>query len=95
MGGVLFFGGRPPKVPTFSGSGPERLERGPQHSACRRNFQKSLRKFVVLRIGYNLREKSAAHLNTRGAPTKKQKSAVFACFGAVFNQMVGAMRIFT
>ena len=39
------------KIPTFSGSGSERLERGPQYAARRRNFQKSLITFVVLRIG--------------------------------------------
>ena len=50
-------GGRPPKIPTFSGFDPERLERGPQYSARRRNFQKSLRTVAVLRWGYNPPEK--------------------------------------
>ena len=45
--------GRSPKIPTFSGSDPERLERGPQCFARRRNFQKSPHAFVVLRLGYN------------------------------------------
>ena len=33
-----------------------------------------------------------SHVNTRGAPPKKTKKAVFARFGTVFNQMVGAPR---
>ena len=46
-------GRRSPKIPTFSGSAPERLKRGPQYSARWRNFQKSQPTFVVLRIDYN------------------------------------------
>ena len=39
FGDVFFLGGRPSKIPTFSESDPEHLERGPQYSARRRNFQ--------------------------------------------------------
>ena len=93
FGGVLFLGDRPPKIPTFSGSGPERLERGPQYSARRRNFQKSLRTFVVLRIGYNPRERNHASFQYPRCPNQKtKKSAVVAQLGTVFNQMGGAPR---
>ena len=51
--GVLFLGVAPPQIPTFSGSDSKRLERGPQHSARRRNFQRSPRTFVVLRLSHN------------------------------------------
>ena len=51
--GALFLGDSPLKIPTFSRSYSERLERGPQCSARRRNFQKLLRTIVVLCIGYN------------------------------------------
>ena len=92
--GCLIFGGQPPpKIPTYSGSDPERLERGPQYSARRRNFQKSPRTFVVLRIGYNPREKNCSSFQYPRCPTQKtKKSAVFVHFGTVFSQMGGAPR---
>ena len=39
----LIFGIRPSKISIFSGSDPERLERGPQCLARRKSFQKPLR----------------------------------------------------
>merc|ERR1711966_534173 len=92
--GVLFLGGRPPKIPTFSGAAPERLERGPQDSARWRNFQKSQRTFVVLRIGYNPSTfRHVSRQNPRCPTQKTKKNAVLARFGTVFSQMVGAPRI--
>ena len=32
-------------------------------------------------------------INIYGALTKKTKSVIFACFGAIFNQVVGALRL--
>ena len=93
FGVSCFFGGRPPKIPTFSGSAPERLERGPQYSARRRNFQKSQRTFVVLRLGYNPSTfRYVSRQNPRCPTQKTKKSAVLAHFGTVFNQMGGAPR---
>ena len=69
LGASYFWVAGPPKSRLVAGPTP--------YSARRRNFQKSLRTIVVLRIGYNPREKSAAHPNTRGAPTKKQKNGHF------------------
>merc|ERR1711966_210163 len=94
LGEVLFLGGRPLKIPTFSGSDPERLERGPLYSARRRNFQKSPRTFVVLRTGYNPSTfRHVSRQNPRCPTQKNKKSAVLARFGTVFSQMVGAPRI--
>ena len=94
--GVLFMGGQAPKIPNFSVSDPERLERGPQYSARRRNFQKSQRTFVVLRWGYNPSTfRHVSRQNPRCPTQKTKKSAVFGQFGTVFSQMVGAPRILT
>ena len=103
FGGVLFFGGRPPKIPTFRGCAPERLERGPQSSAHRRNFQKTQCSFVVLRCGYNpsmFHHVSSQH--PRCPTQKNKKSAVFCPFRhrfqpngwvtAVFNVRCGETR---
>ena len=74
--GVPFLGGGPPKIPPFSGSDSERLERGPQCSARRRNFQKSLRTIVVLRIVYNPTGTNDTSSQC-GAPTKRPKKCRF------------------
>ena len=82
LGGALFLGGRSPKIPTFSGSDSERLERGPQCSARRRNFQKPLRTIVVLRSGYIPTGRNDTSSQYPRCPMQKtKKSAVFAQLG--------------
>ena len=84
--GVLVLEGNPPEIPIFSGFDPERLERGPQYSARRRNFQKIPRTFVVLRWGYNPSQRNDASLQYPRCPKQKQKtkkvpfSAILAAF---------------
>ena len=74
--------GGPPKIPTFSGSDSERLERGPQCSARRRNFQKPLRTIVVLRSGYIPTGRKCTSSQYPRCPMQKtKKSAVFAQLG--------------
>ena len=96
FGSVLFLEGRPPKIPTFSGSDYERIKTGPQYILDpSEEFQKSSDTIVVLWWGYS---PSTFHHGSRQhpwCPTQKQKNAVFARFGIVFNQMVGAPRIST
>ena len=84
FGGVLFLGDSPPKIPTFNGSDPERLERGPQYSARRRIFQKSQRTCSPAMGLQPQRKKTAAHSNTRGAPAKKPKKVPFLPVSAPF-----------
>ena len=77
LGVSYFFGGRPPKIPTFSGSEPKRLERGPQCSSRRRNFQKLLHTIVVLRIGYIFHSEKLHLLPISTVPhAKNQKTAI-------------------
>ena len=96
FGGSYFLGERLLNIPTFSRSDPKRLERGPQYSDRRRNFQKSQRTFVVLRWGYNPSTfRHVSRQNPRCPTQKTEKSAVFARFGTVFSQMVGAPRFST
>ena len=81
-GGALFLGVRPPKTLIFSGSDSERLERGPQCSARRRNFQKPLRTIVVLRWGYIPTGRNDTSSQYPRCPMQKtKKSAVFAQLG--------------
>ena len=72
FGGVLFLGGMSPKTPTFTGSDPERLERGPQYSARRRTFQKSPRTFVVLRLGDNPSQRKCTSFQYPQCPNEKK-----------------------
>ena len=77
--GVSFLGGKVPKILTFSGSAPERLERGPQYSARRRNFEKRQRTFVVLRLGYNPSQRNDASFQNPRCPTQKNKKKCRFC----------------
>ena len=89
--GVSYFWGDSPQIPTFSGFDPKCLERGPQYSARRRNFQKSQLTFAVLRIGYNPSQRNYTSFQYPRCPIQKtKKSAFFGRFGTVFNQMGGA-----
>ena len=75
----LIFRGWSPKISTFSGSDSKRLERGPQCSAHRRNFQKPSRTFIDLRIGYNPTERTDTSSQYRRCDVQKnKKTAVFA-----------------
>ena len=76
-GAALFLGGGPPKIPTFSGSDSERLERGPQCSARRRNLQKPLRTIVVLRIAYNPTRRNDSSSQYPRCPHQKNKNDGF------------------
>ena len=93
--GASFLGGGPPKIPTFSGSDSERLERGPQCSARRRNFQKPLHTIVVLRWGYNPTERNYISSQYPRCPMQKtQKTAVFAQLGVVFESRWRGIAVF-
>ena len=76
--------GMPPKIPTFSRSDLERLERGPQYSARRRNFQKILRTIVVLRIGYNPSQRNDASFQYPQCPNQENKKCHFCPFWHCF-----------
>ena len=67
----------PPKIPTFSGSHSKRLERGPQYSVSRRNFQTSPCMFVVLRLSYNPSQRNDASFQYLRRPTQKAKKVPF------------------
>ena len=73
-----------PKPLTFSGSGSERLERGPQYLARRRNFQKGQRTLVVLRWRYNPREKVQL-IPIPTVPHPKNKKVLFSPVLAAFS----------
>ena len=69
-------GGSPPQIPTFGGSNPKHLERGPQYSTRRRKFQKIQRTFVVLPWVHNPRTfRDVLHQPLR-CPTKKTKKVL-------------------
>ena len=90
--GVFYLGDRPPKIPMFSGSDPERLEREPQYSS-RQNNLKKLTYLCSSASGLRYQSEKCPLIPIPAVPNqKKQKSAVFACFGTVFNQIVGALR---
>ena len=85
FGGVLLLGDRPPKIPTFSGSGPKRLERGPQYSACRRNFKKSSLSTVIMCLGYNLSQRNCTSFQYLRCPNHKTKKVPFLAISAPFS----------
>ena len=88
-------GDRPPRIPTSSGSDPERLERGPQCSSRRRKFRKLLHTIVVLRIGYiPTRRNYTSSLYPQCPMQKKQKTAIFGQLGVVFESWWRGITVF-
>ena len=95
LGVSYFFGGRPPKIPTFSGSEPKRLERGPQCSSRQRNFQKLLHTIVVLRIGYIPTGRNYTSSQYPQCPMQKtKKTAIFGQLGVVFESWWRGIAVF-
>ena len=74
---VSFLKGRPPKIPTFSGSDPEGLKRGPRDLARWRNFKNILRTIVVLQWGYNPSTFCDVSRQNPQCPTQKTKKMPF------------------
>ena len=86
LGVSYFWGASPPKSRLLAGlTDPERLERGPQHSARRRNFKKTLRTIVVLRWGYTPREKKCSSSQYPRCPDQKTKKVPFLPVSAPFS----------
>ena len=82
----------PPKIPTFSGRDSVRLYRGPQYSACWRNFEKSFRIIVVLRPATITVYSLTSCVNNRSTSTKKQKSAVLLILAPFTTKWLGHRR---
>ena len=88
-------GGRPFKFLTFSCSDPKSLERGPQCSARRRNFQKLLHTIVVLRIGYIPTGRNYTSSQYSQCPMQKtKKMAIFGQLGVVFESQWRGIAVF-
>ena len=85
LGVSYFYWGHAPKTLTFSGSDPERLERGPQYSARRRNFQESPRTIVVMRLVYNPSKRKCTSFQYPRCLNQKTKRGPFLPISAPFS----------
>ena len=94
LGVSYFWVSCPPKSQLLAGSTPNAWKEGHSTRPVGRIFKKShLRLYIVLRLGYNPSRRNYASFQYPRCPNQKtKKSAVFAHFGTVFNQMVEASR---